>query len=146
MSSPSRRVVLPPDILLVEDNIDSRELLHGFLLDEGFHVDVAGNGAEALVRLSMALPRMILLDLVMPVMNGWELHERLRADPLLRTVPVVVISGTREAGPPGGIQGFLPKPINLQHLRLLVRQFCGRRPEHAASGHLRALPPLPSAH
>lgn len=135
MSTPIRnRAKQPADILLVEDHPDGRELLHAFLGDEGFHVEVACNGKDALAKLEKSRPRLVLLDLMMPVMSGWECYERIRADARFRDLPVVVISAVRDAGPPGGIQGYLPKPINLEHLRNLVKQFCGPRPTTVVAG------------
>jgi CheY-like chemotaxis protein len=109
-------------VLVVEDHADSRELLVEFLEALGYEVDVAGNGLEALERLRVPpRPTAMLLDLMMPVMSGWELMRHVRADPALSSLPVVVVSG---AGPsqslPEGILGAVPKPVDLDVLRGLL--------------------------
>src|SRR5687768_16141835 len=97
-------------VLVVEDHADSRELLAEFLEALGYEVDVAGHGLEALERLRGApLPAVMVLDLMMPVMSGWELMRHVREDPALRSLPVVVVSGAGDAHPlPEGILGAVP--------------------------------------
>ena len=81
-------------ILIVDDHTDIRESLAEVLQEEGFPTATAGNGLEALVYLrTHPLPRMILLNTIMPVMNGREFHNRMRQDPRLAAIPVAVISG-----------------------------------------------------
>src|SRR5258708_35647529 len=83
-------------ILLVEDQRDFRELLAELLTAEGYAVDCAANGREACLRLRRApLPNLILLDLIMPVMNGWGFLSALQPDPALPRIPVYVLSGVR---------------------------------------------------
>src|SRR5947207_15447872 len=80
-------------ILIVEDDFDIREALTQILEDEGFQVRCASNGREALeVATSGPAPRLILLDLMMPVMNGWQFRAEQLKDPRLAEVPVLVIS------------------------------------------------------
>jgi len=106
-------------ILLVEDDAPLRETLTEILGEEGYEVASAANGAEALALLEAAdAPSLILLDLMMPVMNGWELHLALRADPRLAEIPVVVLSA--RAGVSGGAlpdaAAFLAKPFDAARL------------------------------
>lgn len=110
-------------VLIVEDHADSRELLAEFLEALGYEVDVAGHGLEALERLRGApLPAVMVLDLMMPVMSGWELMRHVREDPALRSLPVVVVSGAGDAHPlPEGILGAVPKPVDLDALRAFLR-------------------------
>jgi CheY-like chemotaxis protein len=112
----------PHRVLVVEDHADSRELLAEFLEALGYDVDVAGNGVEALERLRGApLPAAMLLDLMMPVMSGWELMRHVRADPSLCSLPVMVVSGAGDAHPlPEGIRGAMPKPVDLDALRTFL--------------------------
>jgi CheY-like chemotaxis protein len=87
---------LPPvkSVLIVEDNIDTRDSLAFLLRHEGYHVSTAANGQEALDRLRAGpRPGVILLDLLMPTMDGWEFSNRLAQDPALASIPVVVVSG-----------------------------------------------------
>jgi CheY-like chemotaxis protein len=111
-------------VLVVEDHPDSRELLAEFLEALGYEVDVAGHGLEALERLRGApLPSVMVLDLMMPVMSGWELMRYVREDPALRSLPVVVVSGAGDAQPlPEGILGAVPKPVDLNVLRAFLRE------------------------
>ena len=81
------------DVLVVEDDTDLRESLSQALRDHGFAVTLATNGQEALDLLHAgARPSVILLDLLMPVLNGWELRDVLRHDPALAQIPQLVIS------------------------------------------------------
>ncbi|AKF84119.1 Response regulator receiver domain-containing protein [Myxococcus fulvus] len=109
----------PSLVLLVEDHVDSRELLEEFLTMEGFAVETAGNGQSALERLSrLPCPDAVLLDLMMPVMSGWELMRHVREDDRLKQLPVVVVSGAgNHQAMPEGIQGTVPKPVDLTELR-----------------------------
>ena len=114
----------PTLVLLVEDHVDSRELLEEFLTLEGFRVETAGNGLSAWERLRRPpLPDAVLLDLMMPVMSGWELMRHVREDDRLRALPVVVVSGAGSSQRlPEGVQATVPKPVDLGELRdTLVR-------------------------
>jgi CheY-like chemotaxis protein len=107
----------PKTIVLVEDDEGIRETMAALLEDEGFAVAQAANGAEGLARLrAVADPCLVLLDLWMPVMNGWQMLEKLQADDGLRRVPVVVISAAGDIPPPEGAAAFLRKPIRLEVL------------------------------
>src|SRR5437879_4762765 len=80
-------------IVLVEDQDDFRELLAELLVIEGYAVEVAANGREAYLRLKRApLPDLILLDLMMPVMNGWGFLNARQSDPALAAIPVILLS------------------------------------------------------
>jgi len=70
-------------ILIVDDESDIRQMLQEFLAGEGYHLAFASSGAEALAQASSLIPDLILLDVLMPGMNGFEVCRRLRADPLL---------------------------------------------------------------
>jgi DNA-binding response OmpR family regulator len=102
------------DLLIVEDDDDIRESLAELLREEGWTVDVTRNGREALDRIHAEPPRMILLDLMMPVMSGWEMMRAL-ANTAHSTIPVLIVSATADAVPPG-VLGILRKPINVRRL------------------------------
>jgi len=123
-----------PHILVVEDDLAIRETITEVLLGEGFRVTGAANGAEALLRLDEAsvhgdAPGLILLDLMMPVMDGWEFRLAQRRDPRLSAIPVIVLSAGAGMEARLGIlapSAFLPKPFELDLLlatvdRLFVR-------------------------
>jgi CheY-like chemotaxis protein len=81
------------EVLLVEDDLSIRDMLRELLEDEGYQVRSAGNGRDALACLRAGVPtRLILLDLMMPVMDGWAFREAQRADPALSPIPVIVLS------------------------------------------------------
>jgi len=118
-------------ILLVEDDWAIRETVADVLLSEGFEVTCAANGEEALHRLGEAAdqPSLILLDLMMPVMDGWTLRSALRDDPRYAGIPVVVLSA--DAGVEGRLarlapDGFLAKPFELERLLAVVGRYCAR--------------------
>ena len=80
-------------VLIVEDDPDLRTLLATTLEAEGFGVRAAANGAEALQAVAETAPALVILDLRMPVMDGWEFRRAQRADPKIAKTPVVVLSG-----------------------------------------------------
>ena len=95
-------------LLLVEDDDDLREDFALILRSRGYRVEVAANGAEALARLRARapLPCIILLDLMMPVMSGWELRSAQLADPVLAGIPVIVLTAASPRDPRKARQGL----------------------------------------
>ena len=115
-------------ILIVEDDLDLREALSEVLRDEGYTVAMAADGREALDLLRrQSRPSLILLDLTMPVMNGWQFRAEQRQDPDLSGIPVVVLSaGERlaEQVTALGITDYVRKPIELSRLLRLIERYC----------------------
>ncbi len=114
-------------ILIVEDDTDIREALAQILSDEGYEVLSAPNGKVGLDRLRERKPDLILLDLMMPVMNGWQFREKQRADEQFAAIPVLVISADASAGQEAaalGAKGFMQKPIELEVLLASVATHC----------------------
>lgn len=111
-------------ILLVDDDPEQVDLLAIFLNRLGFSTAIACDGQQALEELlrSYALPSLILLDLKMPRMDGWEFLERKRNDPELAPIPVVIITGDR-ADAPENIPA-LSKPLSLRNLALAANFYC----------------------
>ena len=107
-------------ILIVEDDDDIREALTQILELEGYAVREAANGREALdISRAEPTPSLILLDLMMPVMDGWQFRAEQVKDPVLSKVPVVVISADlsiQEKAASFGAAAVLPKPISLDRL------------------------------
>ncbi|WP_309895519.1 response regulator [Archangium sp.] len=103
-------------LLIVDDEVAILEALTDILSVEGYEVATAANGAEGLKRAGEARPDLILLDLMMPVMDGQEMLRRLKESPDLRTIPVVVMSAGRVSK--SELQGsrFLAKPFELDDL------------------------------
>lgn len=112
-------------VLVVEDNDDLRELTRVILERHGYVVDEAENGAEALARLSAMKPApcLVLLDLMMPVMDGRQLLERLQRDQMLATLPVVVVSAAANE-PIAGAKKTVKKPVSAETLVRVVERFC----------------------
>jgi CheY-like chemotaxis protein len=113
-------------ILIVEDDADLREMMAQLLTLEGYRAEAVSNGRDALEYLSRGpRPDLILLDLMMPVMDGWEFRRRQREDPALAALPVVVLSALDQARALDlGGTAFLKKPLDFDRLLELVRQYC----------------------
>jgi CheY-like chemotaxis protein len=116
---------VPRSVLLVEDDGDLRSSLASILTEAGHVVRNVENGNAAIQELDRALPDVILLDLMMPSGNGWEVLERLRTTPALRDVPVVVVSAYASA-PPTGTLALLHKPVGRDALLSAVATYGAR--------------------
>jgi len=118
-------------ILIVEDDDQLRDVLRLVLTEEGFEVIQAPNGKAAMEALEVAkadrkLPVMIILDLNMPVINGWEVAKWLDADPVLGDIPVIVTSATHEEGQQAKslhADAFLVKPFSTDEIVGVVGLF-----------------------
>jgi CheY-like chemotaxis protein len=114
-------------ILIVEDDHDIREALTQILEDEGYPVRGASNGREALdVAAAGPPPSLILLDLMMPIMNGWQFRAEQMKDARLASVPVLVISADPNLQPKAsalGVAGILKKPIALDDLLSAIKVY-----------------------
>ena len=115
-------------VLIVEDDADLREMMAQLLTLEGFRAATAVNGRDALEYLHTAeRPDVILLDLMMPVMDGWEFRRRQQDDPELSDVPVVILSALdRHRAADLEADEFLKKPLDFDRLLELVRHYCHR--------------------
>lgn len=114
------------NILVIEDNKEIQDSLKLALEVEGYNVFTADNGKEGIETLhKMPTPCMILLDLMMPVMNGWEFVEEISKDIMLSSIPVVVVSafGDKKATPK--TEEYLQKPVDLDALLNTVSKYCG---------------------
>lgn len=112
-------------VLVVEDDEEIRELVAELLRDAGFDVDTAKNGQVALDHMAhIGVPAVMILDLMMPVMDGWELRRRMLADPALRGIPVIVVSGAAdlaEAAESLEAARIFTKPVRFQLLLAEVK-------------------------
>jgi CheY-like chemotaxis protein len=115
-------------VVVVDDDPDLLEALAELLETHGYAVETAANGAEALAKLrGLDAPCLVLLDLMMPVMNGWEFCQRRQADDRLAKVPVVIISADEELAAHAATlsaTAFLPKPIDVGRLLDMVGRHC----------------------
>jgi CheY-like chemotaxis protein len=116
-----------PRVLLVDDYPDAREMYTEYLQYSGFDVVEAGNGMEALQRAVDATPDIILMDLSLPVMDGWEATRRLKADHRTASIPVVALTGHALAGISegarlAGCDAFVTKPCLPEDLVKEIRR------------------------
>jgi len=130
-----------PSILIVDDNLGARRSIEGLLGTEGYQLTLAESGFEALDILEGIQPDLILLDVMMPGMNGFEVCQRIRSSPRLTEVPIIMITALDDdesmlKGIDAGADDFLSKPINKLELRSRVRgitrlnryrKLCGER-------------------
>ena len=113
-------------VFLVDDDDALLEALGSLLESEGYEVETARNGREALEKLATtAPPGVILLDLKMPVMDGWQFLAARSAESVAVSVPVVLLSGLSFIPNAPGVADFLSKPIDPSRLLACVRRFCG---------------------
>ncbi|MBM7112882.1 response regulator [[Archangium] primigenium] len=115
-------------LLIVDDEVAILEALTDILSVEGYDVTTAANGVEGLKHVAQARPDLILLDLMMPLMDGHEMLRRLKDDPSLRTIPVVVMSAGRVSKSELHGSRFLAKPFELDDLLDTVTAELGKTP------------------
>ena len=117
-------------ILVVEDDATMQKMALKILRSRGFRSELAHNGKEALAMAAKLQPGLILMDLSLPEMNGWEATRALKADPALSRIPVVAITahamvGDRETAIDAGCTECLTKPYELEELIGLVERYVG---------------------
>jgi CheY-like chemotaxis protein len=112
-------------ILIVDDEADIRDSLEEFFVEEGYSVQTAADGAQGLAVLQRGeLPCVVILDLLMPGVDGSQMYERMRADPKLCSVPVIISTSDPRRAPPGVL--ILKKPVSLTRLLNAVEEHCGK--------------------
>ena len=116
------------DVLIVDDDEGTRASLDALLGDGGYRVATAANGCDALRHLRLHHPpKVILLDLMMPVMDGWEFRSILRAEPRLAEVPIIAMTGVRTDRPTEarlGATWYVRKPFDPDRVLRLVAAIC----------------------
>ncbi len=118
MGSPSQSA----PILVVDDDADAREAMTMMLRLEGYDVREAANGREALESMRQSRPSALVLDLTMPVMDGWTVRREMKADPALAAIPVLVVSGVADIGPELSDCAVLKKPVDTSRLMAELRR------------------------
>ena len=120
-------------ILVVDDDPNIRRLIVAALKRDGYRFAEAANGREALDAMRQERPAAVVLDLMMPVLSGWDVLKERAQDPELVKIPIIVISASRSpeiaSAMDKGICAFLPKPFDISALSSLVRSCV---PEHPA--------------
>ena len=111
-------------VLVIDDDLPLRGMLAAALRQHGFQVLLAGDGAEGQRALTIHHPHIVLLDLAMPKVNGWDFLQRLKETGFLGKVPIIVVSAHLRIDPQAvlqmGVSAILPKPFNLTELIDLI--------------------------
>jgi CheY-like chemotaxis protein len=123
-------------ILIVDDDQAIRDVVSDILEMSDYQVKTACNGAEALETMRVDRPAAVLLDLMMPVMNGWEFLRQYKVEVPVAPVPVVIMSAARDASAVAGqlgAQAFLSKPFEIEAILAVVGRVAGEA-THAKKG------------
>lgn len=121
-------------ILYVEDNFDNRMLVRRVLEAEGYRVIEAENGAQCIERIQSETPDLVLMDINLPEVDGYEVTRRFKRLPAMTKVPVIamtanVMKGDREKTLAAGCDGYIPKPIDIDALPDQIARFLRKKNE-----------------
>ena len=121
-------------ILIVEDNEMNRDMLSRRLARRGYRIVLAVDGGEGIAAASVERPDLILMDMSLPVVDGWEATRRLKAEPLTREIPVIgltahAMAGDREKVLEAGCDDYDTKPVELPRLLQKIEALLGRAGE-----------------
>ncbi len=116
----------PSRVLIADDNHQNCELLDAYLSQEGYDIEMVYDGQQTLDRVALSQPDLILLDIMMPRMSGYEVCERLKRDKATRDIPIIMVTALAEMGDiekavNAGADDFLTKPVNKLELTTRVR-------------------------
>ena len=122
-----------PKILLVEDNEMNRDMLSRRLLRKGYEVVMAVDGEQAVAMAQSETPALILMDMSLPVFDGWEATRRIKAAPETKSIPVIALTahamaGDREKSLEAGCEDYDTKPIELERLLGKMEALLNRKP------------------
>jgi CheY-like chemotaxis protein len=120
-------------ILLVEDNEMNRDMLSRRLQKQGFDVVIAIDGEEGVAKAKAEMPELILMDMSLPGIDGWEATRRLKAAPGTQTIPVIALTAhamtdDREKALAAGCDDFDTKPVELPRLLSKIQALLGKGP------------------
>ena len=115
-------------ILVVEDQEDNRQIIRDMLSATNYQITEVENGEEALAAVAKQRPDLILMDIQMPILDGYEATRRIKADPALRTIPIIAItsyalSGDEQKAREAGCDDYVPKPYSPRQLLAKIRQY-----------------------
>ena len=115
-------------ILVVEDQEDNRQILRDLLASTDYEIVEAENGVEALAAVAKQRPDLILMDIQLPIMDGYEATRRIKADPALRSIPIIAVtsyalSGDEAKAREAGCDAYVPKPYSPRQLLAKIREF-----------------------
>lgn len=125
-------------VLVVEDDADTLDMMVTLLRRWGHEPIAAADGPTAVAAAAAVRPRVVLLDLGLPGMAGWEVAQRLRASAATRDVPILVLTGlpaerARQLASAAGVDHFLTKPLEPEAVRALLEQYAGRPVAHGSA-------------
>lgn len=115
-------------ILMVEDTEDNRQIMRDLMASAGYDLIEAVNGAEGVAMAASEKPDLILMDIQLPVMDGYEASRRIKADPALRRIPIIAVtsyalSGDEAKTLAAGCDGYVAKPFSPRALLAKIREF-----------------------
>ncbi len=115
-------------ILVVEDQEDNRQIIRDTLSATDYQIMEAENGEEALAAVAKQRPDLILMDIQMPILDGYEATRRIKADPALNSIPIIAItsyalSGDEQKARAAGCDDYVPKPYSPRQLLAKIRQY-----------------------
>ena len=113
-------------VLIADDNPQNCELLVAYLADADYEIDIAADGRQTLDQVARQPPDLILLDIMMPKLSGYEVCQQLKSDPATRNIPVLMVTALNDPGDiekavEAGCNDYLTKPINKLELKVRVR-------------------------
>jgi two-component system, cell cycle response regulator DivK len=115
-------------ILVVEDQEDNRQIIRDMLAGTGYEIAEAENGEQALAAVAKQRPDLILMDIQLPVMDGYEATRRIKADPALRSIPIIAVtsyalSGEDKKARAAGCDDYVPKPYSPRELLSKINRY-----------------------
>jgi two-component system cell cycle response regulator DivK len=115
-------------ILVVEDQPDNRQIIRDTLASTDYEITEAENGHEALVAIARQRPDLILLDIQLPIMDGYAAISRIKSDPALRSIPIIAVTsyaldGEEKKARAAGCDDYVPKPFSPRQLLAKIRQY-----------------------
>jgi two-component system cell cycle response regulator DivK len=125
------RIATMPKVLIVEDNEMNRDMLSRRLERRGYEIALAVDGAAGVAAARTGLPDLILMDLSLPVLDGWQATQQLKADPATSAIPIIALSAhamtaDRDRALAAGCDDYDTKPIDLPRLLQKIETLLGR--------------------
>ncbi|MGA8695526.1 MAG: response regulator [Xanthobacteraceae bacterium] len=115
-------------ILVVEDQADNRQIIRDMLSPTDYEITEAEDGAQALEAIAKQRPHLILMDIQLPVIDGYTATRKIKADPALRSIPIIAVtsyalSGEEKKAREAGCDDYVPKPFSPRQLLAKIRQY-----------------------
>lgn len=125
-----------PKILLVEDNEMNRDMLTRRLEKRGYTVSIAVDGGEGVAKAAAEVPDLILMDMSLPVLDGWDATKQIKADPALAAIPIIALTAhamesDRQKALGAGCDDFDTKPVELPRLLMKIDELLKKFPPKA---------------